>query len=327
MDEKRVFAVISKLFPRAREHSIGIKSFYLQVQEALRMDLDNNLWIPFVWNTVYTMMNDFRQGMSQDTPVYTYLKYETRTDQENQNSENKAANAHVPCGNILHRDIPLSQLRNSQVNIEHCESSGRPHIVSQHQNENSPSIDTESIAAPNNQYTNTQVQPLSMTSIYESTGENQPFSDRFNIPSRPNDIALSSIDINKIAVSHSHNGAIQNQNQSLSVPLAQQSVNRTHLSIDLNTPKDITDDTSLTLIHTPEQDINNIDNSSDVGESQSSDINSINLNNHVSNDCKSAPMETNHISASHNHGGIIQNQNLSLSVPVAQQSVNGYSLI
>ena len=124
-------------------------------------------------------------------------------------------------------------------------------IVFQHQSENSPSIDLENIAAPNKQYTNAQVQPLSMTSIYDSTGESQTFSDRFNIPSRPNDIALSSIDINKIAVSHSHNGVIQNQNQSLSVPLAQQSFNgtqgplsgplarqsfnETHLSTDLNT--------------------------------------------------------------------------------------------
>jgi hypothetical protein len=99
-----------------------------------------------------------------------------------------------------------------------------------------------------------------MTSIYNSIGESQTFSDRFNIPSRPNDIALSSIDINKIAVSHSHNGVIQNLNQSLSVSLVQQSVNGTHLSTDLNTRKDITNDTSLTLIHTSEQDINNVDN-------------------------------------------------------------------
>ncbi len=35
MDEKRVFAAISDLFPKAREHNIGIKTFYLQVQETL----------------------------------------------------------------------------------------------------------------------------------------------------------------------------------------------------------------------------------------------------------------------------------------------------
>ena len=67
---------------------------------------------------------------------------------------------------------------------------------------------------------------------------------------------------------------LQNQNLSLSVPLAQQSVNgaqrplsgplahqpfnETHLSTDLNTPKDITDDASLTLIHTLDQDINRL---------------------------------------------------------------------
>jgi hypothetical protein len=47
----------------------------------------------------------------------------------------------------------------------------------------------------------------------------------------------------------------------LSGPLAHQSFNETHLSTDLNTPKDITDGTSLTLIHTSDQDINSVDNS------------------------------------------------------------------
>jgi hypothetical protein len=60
-----------------------------------------------------------------------------------------------------------------------------------------------------------------------------------------------------------------------------------HLSTDLNTPKDTTDDTSSTLIHTVDQDINSVDNGSDVNESQRIDINSINLNNHASNDCES----------------------------------------
>jgi hypothetical protein len=68
------------------------------------------------------------------------------------------------------------------------------------------------------------------------------------------------------------------------------------------------DDTSLTLIHTLDQDINNVDNSSDVNGSQPIDINSINLKNHVSNDCESLPIEINHISASHSHDGVIQNQ-------------------
>ena len=135
-----------------------------------------------------------------------------------------------------------------------------------------------------------------------------------------------------------------NQNQSLSVPLAQQSVNGTqqallrsstqqsfieeHRSVDLNAPIGTTDDTSLTLIsipdadindtdnnsgniatrvraknekarkntvheksqhfntlniynltHTSNQDINNVDNSSETSESQSIDINSIKINN------------------------------------------------
>ena len=72
-DENRVFAVISNLFPSARKNDIGIKSFYFQVQEALGIDLDDDLWVPFVWGTVYTMMNKYRQRTSQ--APYTYAKY------------------------------------------------------------------------------------------------------------------------------------------------------------------------------------------------------------------------------------------------------------
>ena len=72
----------------------------------LGMDLDDNLWIPFVQDTVYTMMNNYRQGMSQ--APYTY----------------------VNCGNIPYCDIPLSQIWNSQVNSEYHESSDMLQIVS-----------------------------------------------------------------------------------------------------------------------------------------------------------------------------------------------------
>jgi hypothetical protein len=47
------------------------------------------------------------------------------------------------------------------------------------------------------------------------------------------------------------------------------------------------DDMSLISTHASDQDTNNVDNNSDVNESQSIDINSINLNNHASNDCES----------------------------------------
>ena len=104
------------------------------------------------------------------------------------------------------------------------------------------------------------------------------FSDKFNIPPRHSDTPTPSIDINHIAISHSHDRIIQNQNQSLSVPLAQQSVNGTqqallrsstqqsfieeHRSVDLNAPIGITDDTSLTLISIPDADINDTGNNS-----------------------------------------------------------------
>ena len=57
----------------------------------------------------------------------------------------------------------------------------------------------------------------------------------------------------------------------------------------------MTDDTSSTLIHTLDQDINSVDNSSDVSESQSIDTNSIYLNNHVSDDCESPSIERKNI--------------------------------
>ena len=126
--------------------------------------------------------------------------------------------------------VTLSQIWNSPVNIQYCKPSDWLDIVSQHQNENSSSIDIENIAAANNRYTNTQEQPLSSTPIYDSTEVNQ---------------------------------------QLLSGSPAQQSFIETRRPTDLNTSTDITDDTSSTLIHALVQDINGVDNSSDVRESQS----------------------------------------------------------
>ena len=55
-----------------------------------------------------------------------------------------------------------------------------------------------------------------------------------------------------------------------------------------------------------EQDIANVDNSSETSESQSIDITSINLNNHVANDSEfSLSIYT---SASHSNDGVIQNR-------------------
>ena len=65
----------------------------------------------------------------------------------------------------------------------------------------------------------------------------------------------------------------------------------THRSVDLSTPIDITDDTSLTLVNISDADINDIDNSSVTSESQSIDINSKNSTNNVSNDCDSPSIE------------------------------------
>jgi len=67
------------------------------------------------------------------------------------------------------------------------------------------------------------------------------------------------------------------------------------LSADLDTPRDIIDDISSTLTHTSDQDMNNVDNSSETSESQSIDINSIKINNYVHNDCESLQIDIDEI--------------------------------
>ena len=218
-DEMRVFGVISNLFPKAFERQTGIKTFYFQVREKVRenfgVDLDNDLWIPFVWDSVYRLTSADRESQDVENEVFS------------EESQSFSGN------------IPLSQIR----------TSGGSQI--------------------------------------RTSGGSQSFSDKFKISSCcPNDSMPSSIDINNIAMSHNPNGPTQNQCQSLSVPLAQQFVNGTYLSADLDTPRDIIDDISSTSTHISDQDMNNVDNSSETSESQSIDINSIKINNYVHNDCE-----------------------------------------
>jgi hypothetical protein len=59
---KRVyFDVISNLFPEAHACDTGIKTFYIQVKEKVKENFDvilnDDLWIPFVWDAVYTLMH------------------------------------------------------------------------------------------------------------------------------------------------------------------------------------------------------------------------------------------------------------------------------
>ena len=78
--------------------------------------------------------------------------------------------------------------------------------------------------------------------------------------------------------------------------LAQQPRIETRRLTDLNIPIEIMDDTSSTLVRTLDQDIYDIDNSSEVSESQSIDINLINISNNVTNDCDSSSNEIHNIS-------------------------------
>ena len=77
--------------------------------------------------------------------------------------------------------------------------------------------------------------------------------------------------------------------------LAQQPRIEACQSTDLNTPIEIMDDTSSTLVRTLDQDTSDIDNSSEVSESQSIDIKSININNNVSHDYDSSSNEIRNI--------------------------------
>ena len=144
-----------------------------------------------------------------------------------------------------------------------------------------------------------------------------PLSEQFGILNifSPRNNATSSINIDNIAISNNqltNSQVVPNQHQSLSVPLVQQSVSRTQQpllgslaqqprietrrSTDLNIPIDIMDDTSSTLVRTLDQDIIDTDNSSEISESQSIDINSIIINNNLSNDCESSSNEIHNIS-------------------------------
>ena len=184
-DENRVFAVISNLFPSARENDIGIKSFYFQVKKTLGMDLDDDLWIPFVWDMVYTLLH---------------------ADRESQDVEN------VVTGNIPHRGIPLPQISTSK--------------------------DSQSL---NNNI------PLSQL---RTSGGSQSSSDKSNI--------------SNIEMSHKSNESTQ------------------------------VDDDSETS-ESSNQDIYSVDDNSESSESQSIDINVTNINNYVSNDCDSLPIDIDEI--------------------------------
>ena len=45
------------IYFKARENDIGIKSFYLEVKKISGKNLDDELWIPYVWDAVFELMN------------------------------------------------------------------------------------------------------------------------------------------------------------------------------------------------------------------------------------------------------------------------------
>ena len=63
-DEKAILKIISHLFPEAREKDLGIKSFYMKVKTEYGKHLDDDIWIPFVWDSIFEMMNGLNKQVN-----------------------------------------------------------------------------------------------------------------------------------------------------------------------------------------------------------------------------------------------------------------------
>ena len=78
---------------------VGIKIFNIRVKEAYSKTLDDKLWIPFVWDTVYYLMREQNDG---------------GTSREDQNAENwnllVAATSMIITYNII-----IDRCRNSKA--------------------------------------------------------------------------------------------------------------------------------------------------------------------------------------------------------------------
>ena len=49
-EEIAAFNIFSDLLPTAHANDVGIKAFYIHVKTAYGKNLDDNLWISFVWD-------------------------------------------------------------------------------------------------------------------------------------------------------------------------------------------------------------------------------------------------------------------------------------
>jgi hypothetical protein len=90
------------IFPTARANDLGIKSFYIPVKTAYGKKLDDNLWIEFVWDTVYDLMCNNNDG-------------ETRQGNQNVESVETSNHSYIYDNNIEHHNIPMSQFENSYI--------------------------------------------------------------------------------------------------------------------------------------------------------------------------------------------------------------------
>lgn len=98
-DEEAVSNIISTLFPTARANDVGIKSFYIQVKKVFGKNFDDSLWIPFVWDTVYNIMNKQK---------------DESTGQEDQSAESMETSNF---SNDHDDNIPLSQVGSSYAGM------------------------------------------------------------------------------------------------------------------------------------------------------------------------------------------------------------------
>ena len=99
-DENDISDIIVDLFPKARENDIGIKSFYLEVKKISGKNLNDELWIPYVWDAVFELMNQQSNSRSMG-----YLENPASASFNNDDDDEDDDN------------IPLSQVGTSYVEM------------------------------------------------------------------------------------------------------------------------------------------------------------------------------------------------------------------
>jgi hypothetical protein len=95
--------MFSDLLPTVHANDVGIKSFYIHVKTAYGKNLDDNVWISFVW----------------DIQIYStiVMHNQNETWQGNQNTGNLETSnrSYIYDNNIHHDSIPMFPLESSYI--------------------------------------------------------------------------------------------------------------------------------------------------------------------------------------------------------------------